>query len=82
MTPQMQSLRTVLPKNPMKEPKADFKARLNVALARSCSAINAPKKGPMMTPQGPSQKQAIKPSVQPHAPYFVPPNFFTLQTGR
>ncbi len=29
MTPQIQSLRIVLPKNPMNEPKADFKARLN-----------------------------------------------------
>lgn len=51
----------------------------------SCPAIisptNAPANGPIITPQGPIQKAARNPSVQPHTPYLVPPNFFVPHIG-
>ena len=67
-------------KKPTKEPIAALKDFFE-SWPPIISPIKAPTNGPMITPNGPSQKAAIKPSVQPQTPYFVPPNFLVPQIG-
>ena len=80
----MKKQTTIFINEPTRKPTKEPIAALN-DLCASCPPINSPTKaptnGPMITPNGPSQNAAINPSVQPHAPYFVPPNFFVPQMG-
>ena len=74
-------------RKPTKEPNAALIA-LSESFPAIFSPINAPTNGPpsmVMIPKGPiagrKNKPAISPRMLPHAPYFVPPNFFVPQAG-
>ena len=80
----MKKQTTSLKNEPRRKPTKEPIAALN-DFFESCppiiSPINAPAKGPMITPHGPIQNAARKPRVHPHTPYLVPPNFFVPHIG-
>ena len=65
-------------KKPTKEPMAALNDFFE-SWPPIISPIKAPMNGPIITPNGPNQKAAIKPIVQPHTPYLVPPNLLVPQ---
>ena len=61
-------------KNPMNDPVAAFKARLESFWSKINSPIKAPANGPMINPKGIGVRiPTIKPIFVPQIPYLLPP---------
>ena len=79
--PEVINFNNVPARNPINEPKPDFRASPE-SFPEVSSPTTAPTNGPTIMPNGGKKNNPIiRPMILPQTPRLLPPNFFVPQAG-